>query len=133
MRVLHTLGSVTEQTFIDHYEILQVSQTADTETIERVFRLLAKRYHPDNAVTGDPRQFDEVRQAYDLLSNPERRAQYDITYDDEKGCIALGFLDSGLTVFAPTLPRPARRGRVAPGPGFDSDTSPASTARCTSA
>ena len=40
---------------------------------------------PDNAVTGDPRQFDEVRQAYDLLSNPERRAQYDITYDDEKG------------------------------------------------
>ena len=51
----------------------------------------------------------------------------------DRTCIALGFLDSGLTVFAPTLPRPARRGRVAPGPGFDSDTSPASTARCTSA
>ena len=46
---------------------------------------------------------------------------------------ALGFLDSGLTVFAPTLPRPARRGHVAPGPGCDSRISPASTARCTSA
>ena len=48
-------------------------------------------------------------------------------------CSALGFLDSGLTVFAPTLPRPARRGHVAPGPGCDSRISPASTARCTSA
>lgn len=76
---------MSEKIFVDHYEILQVSQTADTETIERVFRLLAKRYHPDNSDTGDPRQFDEARKAYDLLSNPERRAQYDITYDDEKG------------------------------------------------
>ena len=46
-------------------------------------------------------------------------------------CSALGFLDSGLTVFASTLPRPARRGHVAPGRDFDSGTSPASTARCT--
>ena len=49
------------------------------------------------------------------------------------GCTAPGFLDSGLTVFASTPPRPARGGRVAPGPGFGSRTSPASTARCTSA
>ena len=42
-------------------------------------------------------------------------------------CTAPGFLDSGLTVFASTLPRPARRGRVAPGRGFDSRISPAST------
>ena len=48
-------------------------------------------------------------------------------------CSAPGFLDSGLTVFASTLPLPARRGHVAPGRGFDSGTSPASTARCTSA
>ena len=41
-------------------------------------------------------------------------------------CSALGFLDSGLTVFASTLPRPARRGHVAPGRDFDSGTSPAS-------
>ena len=49
------------------------------------------------------------------------------------GCIAPGFLDSGLTVFASTLPRPARRGRVVSERGFGSRTSPASSARCTSA
>ena len=48
-------------------------------------------------------------------------------------CTASGFLDSGLTVFASTRPRPARRGRVAPARGFGSRTSPASSARCTSA
>ena len=48
-------------------------------------------------------------------------------------CTASGFLDSGLTVFASTPPRPTRGGRVAPGPGFGSRISPASTARCTSA
>ena len=47
-------------------------------------------------------------------------------------CTAPGFLDSGLTVFASTRPRPAHRGRVAPGRGFDSRISPASTARCMS-
>ena len=53
--------------------------------------------------------------------------------DISRSCTAPGFLDSGLTVFASTPPRPARGGRVAPGPGFGSRTSPASTARCTSA
>ena len=53
--------------------------------------------------------------------------------DVELSCTAPGFLDSGLTVFASTRPRPARRGRVAPGRGFDSRISPASTVRCMSA
>ena len=51
----------------------------------------------------------------------------------EHVCTAPGFLDSGLTVFASTPPRPARGGRVAPGPGFGSRISPASTVRCMSA
>ena len=55
------------------------------------------------------------------------------TAEDIPSCTAPGFLDSGLTVFASTLPRPARRGRVAPGRGFDSRISPASTVRCMSA
>jgi curved DNA-binding protein len=39
--------------FMDYYEILQVSPNADQTTIERVYRLLAKKYHPDNAEEGD--------------------------------------------------------------------------------
>ena len=70
------------------------------------------------------------------LNYVELRARWEPLYEvtQIKGdCTAPGFLDSGLTVFASTPPRPARGGRVAPGPGFGSRTSPASTARCTSA
>ncbi len=62
-----------------------------------------------------------------------RRARIVLACARGLDCSAPGFLDSGLTVFASTLPRPARRGRVAPGRGFDSRISPASTVRCTSA
>jgi curved DNA-binding protein len=65
----------------DYYEILQLSQGADQETIERVYRLLAKRYHPDNNNTGDAQKFDELVKAYRALSDPERRADYDAKYD----------------------------------------------------
>lgn len=74
----------TKRPFVDHYEVLQVSQNADLETIERVYRLLAKRYHPDNATSGDSDRFREVRESYDVLSDPEARAAFDVRYDDEK-------------------------------------------------
>ena len=67
--------------FIDYYEILQLSQGADRETIERVYRLLAKRYHPDNKDTGDAQKFDELVKAYRALSDPERRVDYDAKYE----------------------------------------------------
>jgi curved DNA-binding protein len=66
---------------IDYYEILQLNQGADQETIDRVYRLLAKRYHPDNKNTGDAQKFDELVKAYRALSDPERRADYDANYD----------------------------------------------------
>ena len=75
---------MSESPFVDYYEVLQVSQAADSETVERVYRLLAKRYHPDNATTGDVDRFTEVRRAYEVLSNPETRAEYDVQYDTEK-------------------------------------------------
>jgi curved DNA-binding protein len=49
--------------FIDYYEILQLSQRADQETIERVYRLLAKRYHPDNKDTGDAQKFNALSES----------------------------------------------------------------------
>lgn len=71
--------------FVDHYEVLQVSRNADRETVERVYRLLAKRYHPDNAASGDEFRFRQVREAYDVLSDPERRARFDVHCDDLAG------------------------------------------------
>jgi curved DNA-binding protein CbpA len=63
---------------IDYYEALQISPNADADTIQRVFRLLAQRFHPDNAETGDANRFRALHEAYSVLSVPEKRAQYDI-------------------------------------------------------
>lgn len=64
----------------DHYETLQISPNADTETIQRVFRLLAQRFHPDNQETGNAARFRELHDAYLVLNDPEKRAQYDVSY-----------------------------------------------------
>jgi curved DNA-binding protein CbpA len=70
--------------FIDHYETLQLSPTATIEVVERVYRILAKRYHPDNQDTGDTMRFSDVHMAYEILSDPVRRAQYDVRYDSHR-------------------------------------------------
>jgi len=75
---------VTERPFVDLYEILQLSPNANSETVERVYRLLAKRYHPDNQVTGDPASFTQVHEAYEVLSDAHRRAEYDVHYDENR-------------------------------------------------
>ena len=61
----------------DYYEVLQLSGNADSETVHRVYRILAQRYHPDNAETGNETVFRRVLEAYRVLSDPERRAAYD--------------------------------------------------------
>lgn len=66
--------------FVDLYEVLQISPSADLETIQRVYRLLALRYHPDNKETGNPREFELVLKAYRILVDPESRASYDSEY-----------------------------------------------------
>jgi hypothetical protein len=65
----------------DHYEVLQISPRADQETISRVFRLLAKRYHPDNLESGDAERFKQVMEAFNVLSQPATRAEYDARYE----------------------------------------------------
>ena len=68
--------------FIDYYEVLQVNPRAEAATINRIYRHLAKRLHPDNPETGDRRKFDELAEAHETLSNPEKRAAYDVLYAD---------------------------------------------------
>jgi curved DNA-binding protein CbpA len=75
---------VTDDRAADYYEILQVSSSAEQETIQRVFRMLAQRYHPDNADTGDEQRFREIQEAYSVLTDPEKRARYDIGYEQRR-------------------------------------------------
>jgi curved DNA-binding protein CbpA len=69
---------------IDYYEILQVNPSADPETVHRVYRFLAQRFHPDNTETGNDARFREISEAYSVISDPERRARYDIKYQQHK-------------------------------------------------
>jgi len=71
-------GTVPEQQPVDHYETLQISPNADPDTVQRVFRLLAQRFHPDNKETGNADRFRALHEAYSVLSVPEKRAQYDV-------------------------------------------------------
>jgi curved DNA-binding protein len=68
----------------DYYEVLQVSVNAEPDTIHRIYRLLAQRFHPDNAETGNADRFQQVHEAYSILSNPESRARYDISYHQRR-------------------------------------------------
>jgi curved DNA-binding protein CbpA len=61
----------------DYYEVLQISPNADNETIHRVSKYLAARFHPDNMQTGDVAKFQLVRSAYEALSSPVRRQEHD--------------------------------------------------------
>ncbi len=67
-----------ENQSVDFYEVLQISPNADADTVQRVFRLLAQRFHPDNTETGNADRFRALHEAYSVLSAPEKRAQYDI-------------------------------------------------------
>lgn len=64
---------------IDHYKVLGVKQDASADEIKKAYRRLAKQYHPDS--TGGDKakesRFKEIGQAYDVLGDPEKRAQYD--------------------------------------------------------
>lgn len=65
--------------FIDYYDLMQISPNADVETIQHVFRHLAKKWHPDYR-KGDPEQFKLLVEAHRTLTNTERRAAYDLRY-----------------------------------------------------
>jgi curved DNA-binding protein CbpA len=71
--------------FIDYYEILEISPNATSETIDRIFRYFAQRYHPDNPDTGDRLHFDGIFEAYNTLRDPVKRAQYDIRRRSHSG------------------------------------------------
>lgn len=83
---------------VDFYELLQLSPNADTETIHRVYRILAQRYHPDNKETGHPEWFVQISEAHAVLGDPERRAGYDAQHRHHKQLRWKIFDQSGASV-----------------------------------
>src|SRR5258708_6055057 len=65
---------------MDYYTILGLLRDASVEEIKRAYHEAARRLHPDtNTLAGETEIFLQVQQAYEMLSNPKRRAQYDAT------------------------------------------------------
>lgn len=60
---------------MSHYSTLGISEDASQEDIKRAFKNLAMKYHPDRG--GDENKFKEINEAYNILNDPESRAQYD--------------------------------------------------------
>ena len=88
----------------DLYELLEVSPSASEETIERMYRFFAQRYHPDRD-TGDAELFKKITDAYRKLKDPESRAAYDARLKSnldyqwslvEKACDAENFRQDSL-------------------------------------
>lgn len=65
-------------TTVDYYEVLGISKDATDQEIKRQYRKLALKYHPDKNGNVDDRDFKQLREAYDVLSDPVKRQMYDV-------------------------------------------------------
>lgn len=64
---------------MDYYKILNVAENADSTVIKKQYKLLAVKYHPDKNPNADTNtKFSEIKEAYDILSSPEKRKHYDL-------------------------------------------------------
>lgn len=64
----------------DYYEILEISPTASDEVIKMAYKALVKKYHPDvyeNKTQEFEKKMKDINEAYEILSNPQKRTQYD--------------------------------------------------------
>lgn len=70
----------------NYYDILQVNKNASPEVIEKVYKLLAKKYHPDLQNSENKQQSEkilkEINEAYEVLSNTEKKEIYDKTLEN---------------------------------------------------
>ena len=121
----------------DYYEVLGVSKSASPDEIRKAYRSLAKKYHPDICKEPDAEEkFKEVQEAYDVLSDEQKRKTYDqfghAAFDGTGntngaggfgGFGGAGFSDVDLgDIFSSFFGGGARRGRQANGPRRGEDS-----------
>ena len=88
----------------NYYDILGVSKDASPEDIKSAYRKLAKKYHPDvNKEDGAAEKFKEVNEAYECLSDPTKKSNYD-TYGSATGPQGFGGKTTALAVNIETAP-----------------------------
>jgi len=75
---------MSDQAPSDLYELLELSPNASFETIERMFRFHAKRYHPDAGASGNVDRFKRLVHAYEILRDPAKRTAYDAAYQKQQ-------------------------------------------------
>ena len=85
------------QPTVNYYDLMQINPRAEIETIERVYRILAARYDPRNAQSGDPERFRMLTEAYQVLSNPVKRNEYDRWLESSQGAPLSIFLGKEFT------------------------------------
>jgi curved DNA-binding protein CbpA len=95
--------------FVDYYEALQISQNADNDTIHRIYRILAQRFHPDNQETGNEEVFRVLTDAYRILSDPEKRAAYDVQHREAR-CLTWKIFDQSTSAQGVEAERRKREG-----------------------
>ncbi len=70
------------------YEILEVSENASKEIVEKAYKVLAKKYHPDLQAEGDKQEAEkkmkQINEAYEVLSDEEKRKEYDLKLAQER-------------------------------------------------
>ncbi|MCA1594897.1 MAG: molecular chaperone DnaJ [Chloroflexi bacterium] len=107
----------------DYYEVLGVAQTASADEIRKAFRRLARQHHPDvNQGSRDSEEaFKELKEAYDVLSDPERRGRYDQYGHDAPSAGGVNVGDFGVDIFDMFFGGGRRTGsrRSGPVPGED--------------
>lgn len=85
---------------MDHYRTLQVTRDAEPEVIERAYKALCFKYHPDRAGSGrqheSTRRMQSINAAYEVLRDPVRRARYDAGLPPQDADGWQTFLDEGL-------------------------------------
>ena len=63
---------------LSYYAVLRVPEDADSTSIRHAYKTLVRRFHPDAGIGSSAQKFREVTEAYDVLSDPQRRQDHDV-------------------------------------------------------